>query len=52
MLGYFEGVEDEGRYYTVFKTWDKGIIVRICQHDNMSDAESMANELNVNLNVE
>lgn len=46
MLGSFTGFQDGEEFYTDFTTWDKGVTVRICQHENLEQAQEMAEELN------
>lgn len=45
MLGHFTGIQVNDEFYTIFSTWDDSVIVRICQHENLDQAEAMANEL-------
>ena len=51
MLGTFQGIEFEGKFYTVFipTATDPSALspmIRICQHENIDQANEMAKDFN------
>lgn len=46
MQGMFFGIEASGNFYTAFITDNQSCMVRVCQHENMAQAQMMADEFN------